>query len=77
MSLVERSFAGDADHFPARMGLTLFVIADVHSRYRRRLVRRRVEGLRCLDGNWFVKRIGVIESSADDLASARIGRGVG
>jgi hypothetical protein len=34
ISLVECSFAGDADHFPATMGLTLFVIANASRRSR-------------------------------------------
>jgi hypothetical protein len=54
------SFAGDADHFPATMGLTLFVIVTIA----RNLVGR-------------MRRTRVIESSAYDLAYARIGRGLG
>jgi hypothetical protein len=54
------SFAGDADHFPATMGLTLFVIGATCAKSRRTHGRTRV-----------------IESSAYDLAYARIGRGLG
>jgi hypothetical protein len=60
MSPVEGFVAGEADDFPAKIRLTLFVIGT------------------CNDdriGN--AKRTRVIESSAYDLAYARIGRGLG
>jgi hypothetical protein len=87
-----RSLTVDADHFLARIWLTLFVIDGVQRPPHRSFARFRNVAVHSLmsmgdEKNSTIlstlamylhrKQTDVIESSADDLASSRIGRGLG